>query len=84
MISDPGKKDEIADKLFAVLNHFKGDYGKIPTETQEMLKNNSAFMRFIGWICSFLPEFILPKTAQDWVKRYEFSAASDVMFAPAA
>ncbi len=78
-IIDTDKRDEIADKLFAVLNHFKGEDGLISKETQKMLKNNTAFMKFIGWIFSFLPELvknILPKPAQDWVKRYEFSEAS--------
>jgi hypothetical protein len=59
--SDPTEEKQHAiAKLYYALKHFadKNDDKTLSFEQMEMLKNNSPFMQFMGWICSLLPELL--------------------------
>lgn len=79
------QKTESANKLYSVLEYFgnKNPDGEITQEQQDMLKNNSVFMNFIGWICSLIPEFMQVSFIENFAKRYELSKALEqVNFVP--
>jgi hypothetical protein len=65
--------DEQFGKLYDVLKYFaEKDGGQISEETKDMLKNNNAFINFVGWVLSSIQEY-LPAFTQNFVKRCEFS-----------
>jgi hypothetical protein len=73
-----GKCDEQLGKLYNVLKYFaEKDGGEISEETKDMLRNNNAFVNFVGSILSYLlfyvKEEFQPEFAKSLVKRYELS-----------
>ncbi len=69
------EKQPAIAKLYCALKHFadKNDNGQLSFEQIEMLKNNSAFMQFIGWICSLLPELLQIGLIANCTNRYHVS-----------
>lgn len=63
------------EKLENALKHFgnKNEDGKLSSDQMQMLKNNTTFMKFIGWVCSLLPEFLQIGPIGNCAKRYHVS-----------